>query len=161
MLNYDDDLVKNVLKERKSEVELKKYFKKMNDCFGEDYCSLVFSSSKRPSDSLQLFTDKFPNLSDTEIVLLLIRGAIVSDENNYQNLMIQDFVENGEMVDLMNYVYSNLSIRKMLTRSFIHNSYGKDIELFMKKKDIGNTLGNLLTIQYFQENIPTYQKKKM
>lgn len=158
-----DTIFKQIFKERKIEVQLKDYLREMNDCFGDDYTSLVFSSDQRPSESIKLFTNKFPSVSDTDIVLLLIRSAVVSDEENYQNLMIQDFIENGDMEDVMNLVYSNLSLRKMLTRSLIHTSYGSNFDFYQKKKKEDNTIGNLLTLQYFQESISSsnYQKKKM
>lgn len=162
-MSNKNTILKQIFKERKIEIQLKDYLKKMNECFGEDYTSLIFSSEKRPSESLQLFTKKYPDVSDTDIVLLLIRGAVVSDEENYQNLFIQDLIENGDMEDIMNLVYSNLSLRKMLTRTLIHVSYGSNFDFYQKKRKEDNTIDKLLTLQYFQESIPSsnIQKKKM
>ena len=75
-MNNHKNILEKALKERKIEKELKDYFKKMDSCFGEDYSSLILSSAERPSDSLYLFTSRFPKISDTDIILALIKSHI-------------------------------------------------------------------------------------
>ena len=154
------DIVSLALKERKIEVELKKYLKKTNDLYGEDFTCLVLNSLESPSMSLKSFTDKFPNISDTDIVLALIKAGTISLIDNYQNNYVRGFVSEGEMEKIMNIVYYNLSLRKMLTRTLIQNSYFSNSDIIKKKDSEDNTIGNLLTILFFQENIGEYNKIK-
>ncbi len=148
-----------ILKERKIEKQLKNYFKLMDISYGEDFASQILSSSKSPRESLQMFTSKFPEISDTDIILALIKASVITRDDNYAILFIRDMIQEGNMEDVMNIVYSNLRLRKMLTRTFIHDCYADNYQSYGKSSD-DNCLGDLITIYYFQNSINLKKVKK-
>ena len=83
--------------------------------------------------------------------------------DNTQRYLVNAYIDEGRFEDLMNLIYHDLSVRKMLTRVFIRESYAMNYELYAKKEDThDNTLGNMLSILYFQNslNLRAAKKKK-
>ena len=153
-------IIQKALKELKIERELKQYFKYIDSVFGDDYASLLLSLDPSLKNSLQIRTDKFGYTNDEDIIISLLKSSILSkDKNSYINILVKNYIENGDLEDIMELVKSNYSIRKMLTRNFVTESYGSNWEHYSKIDDDDNTLGNLLTLNYFHSSIHSNNNK--
>ena len=147
-------LLQNLLKERKIEKDLKDYFKYLDSVYGEDYATQVLSLCPSLKKSIQYRTDKFNYTSDEDIILSLLKSSVLSrDTNSYINLLVKSYIAEGELEELFDLVIENYSVRKMLTRNFIRDSYGNNWDLYHKKNDNDNTLGNLLTLRYYNDSL--------
>lgn len=147
-------IIQRALKEFKIERDLKQYFKYVDSVFGEDYASQLLSLNSSLKESLKIFTDKFEYTNDEDIIISLLKASILSkDKNKYINLLVKDYIENGDLEEIVELVKTNYSIRKMLTRIFTMESYGSNWELYSKLNDNDNTLGNILTLNYFHDSI--------
>lgn len=153
MLKHDDE-VKRIVNEREIEIRLKKYFKYLDNLVGEDYASLVFASNISLTESLKMFTSKFDDISDNDIIFALLRSSVISkDVNSNINLIVKSYIDNGDFEELFDLIRDNYSIRKQLTRNFIRDSYSSNYQIYNKKEDNDNTLGNVLSLKYYQMSL--------
>lgn len=153
MLKHDDE-VKRIVNEREIEIRLKKYFKYLDNVVGEDYASLVLASNSSLTESLKMFTKKFDDISDNDIIFALLRSSVISkDVNSNINLIVKSYLENGDFEELFDLIRDNYSIRKQLTRNFIRDSYSSNYQIYNKKEDNDNTLGNVLSLKYYQMSL--------
>ena len=154
-------LLNKALKERKIESNLKKFFQFMENLYGDEFSSLILSTTISPKESLEMFTSSFPNITDTDIILALIKASILSrDVEEKYNRYVRHMVSNGRFEDLMNVIYNNRTLRKQLTMNYIRDCYGTNQQIYSKKEDNDNTLGDMLSIIYFQESIKSKKNEK-
>lgn len=147
-------IVKKLLEEQEIDLRLKAFFKHLDSFVGEDYACLVLSSDISITESLKMFSKKFDDVSDIDIIISLLKASVISnDKDSYINNLVKDYINNGDFEELIDLVNKNLSVRKMLTRNFIRSSYSDNYRIYSKKNDDDNTLGNVLSLKYYKMSL--------
>ncbi len=160
-MTKQEEMKKEILSDSEVDKKLKKYFQNMIKFAGEDYALISLSSEESVKDSIATFTSKFDDVSDVEILCSLIKGAILSSERLKSNLVVRKFITAGNLEDLVILADENLGFRRALTKTFMKQCYNSNEETFNKKKKEGNALGNLITMEYFEEELKRNKVKRL
>lgn len=140
-----------LLQETYNEKLLKSYFIKLNNIVGEDYTISTLSSDKDIKTSLNYYSSSFQNIDNNDIVFVLLKSALLSNDKNYYNDVIKEKISVGELQDLVFLVNENLGFRRSLTRTFIRQSEKTNEELYDELDNKENALRDLSTLNFYEE----------
>ena len=160
-----------LLKNSYEESLLKKYLIKMEKIVGEDYTVITLSSLQDIKESLMIFTSKFNKAESIGLASALIKSYILSQtEENVYTQIIDKYLENDRINELISTVNNNYGIRKTLTRIMIRQAKIPNRKLFNEKKNKKEIIKGLISLQdyekimkrdkYFNNYKKTYHRKK-
>lgn len=150
-----------MLKETEIDKKLKDYFKNMINVFGEEYAFATLSGKGSIKDKLQYFSSCFDDYSDVDILCALIKSSIISNEIKKSNLIVKRFISEGCLSELIYCADTNISLRRALIKTFMRQCYSTNKETYEKKKIEGNSLGDLLSLFYFEDGLKKNGVKKI
>ena len=146
------ELKEQILKESETEKELKEYLLKMNMFMGEDVANSLLSYSDDIVESLNMYTNKFASKKSREIAFILLRGAILSsNNNNYYIQVIKNKLSFGEFQDMLDLININNGFRKCLTRNLINEAKYTDRELYEKLENKEHVLEDLDNLRFYEQ----------
>lgn len=139
-----------LLKESDTEVLLKTFLYQINMFLGEEVAVSSLSLRNDMVESLNEYTSKFEGKENNEIAFLLIRSAILSNQDNYFNEVVKSKLAFGEYQDVLDLVNLNYAFRKSLTRNLMNQSKKTDKELFEKLDNKENVIKDLDNIKFYE-----------
>ena len=149
-----------LLQESKNELLLKTYFNKLNEIVGEDYSSLTLTSDGDIKKSLSMFSSKFNDVENEEIVFILLKSAMLSNDDNYYNNVVKEKISLGDISTIVYLVEENLGFRRSLTKTFIKQSNKSNKELYDNVLEKENVLRDISTLNFYEENLKERKLEK-
>ena len=148
-----------IVAENKTEKKLKSYMSLIAERCGEDYATEIIVTDESVKDAISIFSSKFENDKEEDIIYALLKGSIISDDREVlSNHLVSALIEDNDMPLLVEYFKNNLLFRRSVAFTFIENSTRLNEDILKANSEKNQSLENLEKFRDYKLSVERQKK---